>query len=238
VARVREALHGESVVHLTIINTPEDCVIGGEAAACERVLAKLGRERAAADRVRDGGALPRDRGDPRGVVRAASTARPGRCPGCATIRPVARRRSRASAGAAAAAITAQAVGVLDFPRMIEQAWADGVRVFLEHGPRGLCSGWIRRILGEREHVAVSLDAAGRDGVRQLAHAAAWLIAAGVAVDRTALDLALGTEAAAKASGRCCGSRRILQRWCLPALEVVVQRMPVAPTLVPVLEEVE
>ena len=53
--------------------------------------------------------------------------------------------------------------------MIEQAYADGVRVFVEHGPRGLCSGWIKRILGDRDHVAVPLDVAGRSGVRQLAN---------------------------------------------------------------------
>jgi acyl transferase domain-containing protein len=177
VARVREALHGESVVHLTIINTPEDCVIGGEAAACERVLAKLGRDRAVKIEYAMAAHCPEI-----GAIRAAWYAMHDRetweVPGVRHYSAGHAAAFRASSGAAAAGITAQAVGVLDFPRMIEQAWADGVRVFLEHGPRGLCSGWIRRILGEREHVAVSLDAAGRDGVRQLAHASAWLIAAG------------------------------------------------------------
>jgi acyl transferase domain-containing protein len=194
VARVREALQDEPLAHLTIINTPEDCVIGGEAGACERVIDRVGRER----------------GLPLGYEMMAH------CPEIEEIRaawyelhhratwavPGVRHYSAgrtgaftATAEAAAAAITAQALTTLDLPRMIEQAYADGVRVFVEHGPRGLCSGWIRRILGDREHVAVSLDAAGRDGVRQLANAAAGLIAAGVAVDRE------GAGAGARDGGR-------------------------------------
>ena len=35
--QVREV--GEPLAHLTIINTAEECVIGGESAACERVIA-------------------------------------------------------------------------------------------------------------------------------------------------------------------------------------------------------
>ena len=236
VERVREALRGESVVHLTIINTPEDCVIGGEAAACERVLAKLGRDRAVKIEYAMAAHCPEIE-----EIREAWYAMHDRetwaVPGVRHYSAGSATAFRASAGAAAAAITAQAVGVLDFPRMIERAWADGVRVFLEHGPRGLCSGWIRRILGEREHVAVSLDVAGRDGLRQLAHAAAWLIAGGVAVDRTALDLALGTEDK-KAVGAAVRVAAHSPAVVLPALEVVVQRMPIAPTLVPVLAEVE
>jgi hypothetical protein len=46
---------------------------------------------------------------------------------------------------------------VDFPRVIERAYADGVRVFVEHGPRAQCTGWIRQILAGREHVAVALD---------------------------------------------------------------------------------
>jgi acyl transferase domain-containing protein len=99
-----------------------------------------------------------------------------------------------TSAAAADAITGQAVDTLDFTRTVEQAWADGVRVFIEHGPRGLCSGWIRRILGERDHLVVSLDVAGRSGVRQVQNACAWLVAAGVPVNVGALDAALAAAA--------------------------------------------
>ncbi|MBV9108575.1 MAG: beta keto-acyl synthase, partial [Gemmatimonadetes bacterium] len=46
VEQVRAALEGEPLAHLTIVNAPDECVIGGEASACERVLARIGRERA------------------------------------------------------------------------------------------------------------------------------------------------------------------------------------------------
>jgi 3-hydroxymyristoyl/3-hydroxydecanoyl-(acyl carrier protein) dehydratase len=85
----------------------------------------------------------------------------------------------ATPDAAADAMTAQALGTVDFAATVERAWADGVRVFIEHGPRGLCSGWIRRILGNREHLAVAMD--GR-GVHQLANTVAELLAAGVPMD--------------------------------------------------------
>ena len=83
---------------------------------------------------------------------------------------------KATSEAAADAITGQALRTLDFARTVENAWSDGVRVFIEHGPRGLCTGWIDRILGDREHVVVSLDVARRSGVRQLLNASASLVA--------------------------------------------------------------
>jgi acyl transferase domain-containing protein len=182
---VKAALRDEPLAHLTIINTPEDCVIAGEAEACDRVVARLGRERSI----------------PLGYDMVAH------CPEVGEIRDAWWRlhhravtdmagirfytnatgtHFRPTPEAAADAITAQALATLDFPRTVEQAWKDGVRVFIEHGPRGLCSGWIRRILGDREHLAVPLDLAGRSGVRQLLNAAAALVAAGVPIDVTAL----------------------------------------------------
>ena len=77
------------------------------------------------------------------------------------------------------ALTGQARHTLDFPKVIEQAYADGVRVFLEHGPQGGCTSWIRRILGDRDHVAIALDLASVDGVRQALNAQAQLLAAGI-----------------------------------------------------------
>jgi acyl transferase domain-containing protein/3-hydroxymyristoyl/3-hydroxydecanoyl-(acyl carrier protein) dehydratase/1-acyl-sn-glycerol-3-phosphate acyltransferase len=192
-AEVQAALALEPLAHLTIINTAEDCVIGGEAAACARVVQRLGAQRTV----------------PLGYDMAAH------CPEVLEIRdawwqlhhravrdvPGVRFYTNATgqwfmptSANAADAITGQAVDTLDFTRTVEQAWADGVRVFIEHGPRGLCSGWIRRILGERDHLVVSLDVAGRSGVRQVQNACAWLVAAGVPVNVDALDAALAAAA--------------------------------------------
>ena len=77
------------------------------------------------------------------------------------------------------ALTNQAQHTLDFPAVIERAYADGVRIFLEHGPQGGSTSWIRRILGDRDHIAISLDLASVDGIRQALNAQAQLLAAGV-----------------------------------------------------------
>ena len=142
-----------------------------------------------------------------------------------------------TADAAADAITGQATRTLDFPRLVEQAWADGVRVFVEHGPRGLCSGWIKRILGERDHIAVPLDVQGRSGLRQAMNAAAWLLAAGVDVHARALEEALS---ASLPPPRAPGRRLTLAAHApaprLPAFEPRVEVMAPAPRLHPVLAD--
>ena len=60
-------------------------------------------------------------------------------------------------------ITAQAAGMIDFPRVVETAYADGARVFLEMGPGASCARLIGRILGD--HVAQAAGHAG-DAVEQ------------------------------------------------------------------------
>ena len=73
-----------------------------------------------------------------------------------------------------------------------------MRIFVEHGPRNVCSGWIRSILGERAHLAVALDRP-QHGVEQLLDAVAQLVAAGVAVDYRALNDALAAPSPQPAS---------------------------------------
>jgi 3-hydroxymyristoyl/3-hydroxydecanoyl-(acyl carrier protein) dehydratase/1-acyl-sn-glycerol-3-phosphate acyltransferase len=90
------------------------------------------------------------------------------------------------------AIMNQAHQTLDFREVVERAWADGVRVFVEHGPMSACSGWIRDVLGERasEAVVVPLDRKGR-GIETIFEATAALVAAGVPVDPSRLLERLG-----------------------------------------------
>lgn len=86
----------------------------------------------------------------------------------------------------AASIVANAMHGFDFTALIEQAWADGVRVFVEPGPQGSCTRMIGRILGNRPHLAVSACQRGQDGYVSLLSAAAKLHDSGRPVDLAAL----------------------------------------------------
>jgi len=188
VAEVQAALVGEEFAYLTMINAPADCLVAGQADACRRVVEKIGRHRcvenvgeiiahhpAVKSWEAEWRAIHHRETQPVPGVRFYSNARGG-----------AYRLDRESV---ADALTDQATSGVDFRRVVEAAWADGVRIFVEHGPRNVCSGWIRSILGEREHLVVALDRP-QNGVEQVVDAVAQLVAAGVAVDFRALNVAL------------------------------------------------
>lgn len=60
--------------------------------------------------------------------------------------------------AIAESLTLQALHGHHFPNLINRAYADGVRLFLEVGPGGAATRAIRAILGDRPHLAQSLAA--------------------------------------------------------------------------------
>ncbi|MDX2546222.1 beta-ketoacyl synthase N-terminal-like domain-containing protein [Streptomyces sp. WI04-05B] len=184
VDRVRAAIGDEPGVHLMVVNTPDSCVFGGEASGCLRVLDRLGTTQALHIPYQVAAHVPElaEIRDTWWRMHHLPTTDVGvRFYTCSTS-----RWYRASADAAADALTEQALGPIDFGRTVEQAWEDGVRVFVEHGPRSHCAGWIRRVLGDREHVAVSLDAPVGRGIGQLLRATVELVAAGVEADTDAL----------------------------------------------------
>jgi acyl transferase domain-containing protein/3-hydroxymyristoyl/3-hydroxydecanoyl-(acyl carrier protein) dehydratase len=228
--QVRATVADEPLVHLTIINTADECVIGGEETACARVAARLGNDRVLpleydiavhcpeVEEIRDAW-WRLHRRDTREVpsVRFYTNATGS------WFRP--------TPDSAADAITTQALGTLDFPRVIEQAYADGVRVFVEHGPRGLCTNWIRRILAGRDHVAVALDIGGRSGVWQAVYATAWLVAAGVKVNAQGLEQRLNqASTVSQSQGAHLNLSAHLGVLRLPAFETRMHVMERAPTL--------
>ena len=73
-----------------------------------------------------------------------------------------------------------------FEETIRRMYADGVRVFLEVGPRGTCSGFIDEILRGEEHVALAADSIHRAGLLQLMHVVGMLAALGGPVDPSLL----------------------------------------------------
>ncbi len=81
--------------------------------------------------------------------------------------------------------------------MVEAAYRDGVRAFVEVGPGNSCTRMIDAILGDRPHFARAAHAAKQDAVSQMLRLVAHLLAERLPVDLAAL---YGTET------KCVGHR--------------------------------
>ena len=185
---VRAALSGIARVHIAIINSDEDCLIAGDDAGCEQVVERIGRARCLRLQYPLAVHVPEVR-----QVEAAWRQLHRRT----THAP---RSGRLYSNAFACAYTAdtetcaraileQADRMLDLRPVVLQAWQDGVRVFIEHGPGGTFARTIRSILGEREALVVSLDRRGQ-GIENTLGAIAALIAAGVPTQHERLQALL------------------------------------------------
>ncbi len=183
-AALRAACSAEEGAYLLIINTPNEGVIGGRRSAVEAVVRRLGCPflplpdtatvhcpiaRLVADPYRELHRLPTT---PPSGVRFYSTAQA--------------RAYELDEDSAAEAILAQALDTIDFPAVVEAAYRDGVRIFVEIGPGGSCTRFVDDILGDRPHRARSACLPGADNVGSVLRVLALLIAEGVPVDLTAL----------------------------------------------------
>ncbi|MER5553625.1 beta-ketoacyl synthase N-terminal-like domain-containing protein [Streptomyces sp. NPDC002793] len=228
---VRRELADERAVHLMVINAPDVCVVGGEARACAAVVARIGTAHAIPVEY-DLAAHAPELSEVRDRWWKLHHRPTETVPGVRFYSGATTRSYIPTAEGAADAVTAQGVGTIDFAGTVERAWADGVRVFVEHGPRGLCTGWIKRILGDREHVAVALDAEDR-GLPQLHRAVAELVAAGVPVRTEALFEELRTAAQPQPDDTPALTVPAHREITLPSLERPAVIMPRAPRLAPV-----
>ncbi|MEC9071832.1 MAG: beta keto-acyl synthase, partial [Myxococcota bacterium] len=178
---VEQAIAEEPLVYLTVIHHYGDVVIGGETEACERVLDVLGRQRAmdlGLDMVVHCAPLA-PFADLWRQIHARET---HQVPDVRFYTNAGHRAYVPTRETAADAITQQALEPIDLPKTIEQAYADGVRVFIEHGPRATVTGAIRHVLEGRPHLVVALDPHEGAGLGQVARAVARLWAAGVTMD--------------------------------------------------------
>ncbi len=200
VDRIRAAVDRHERVYITLINSPSEAVIGGEREACRAVAEAVG-------------ATPHPLGYPMAV----------HCPEVGQVAeewldlhrrtthevPGVRFYTAADGGRfyqptrerAAQAILGQALTTVDFPALVRTAWDDGIRVFVEHGPRGLLGRWITATLraegiSDDEYLAVSFDRQGSPSTVQAAEAIAQLAVAGVELDLDAWNAAARPEAPA------------------------------------------
>ncbi len=181
---IKQALRPDKRVYLLIINSPNECVIGGLRddleAFCRRLaitwlpiegvtLAHCPATIPVSDAYRELHRLPVSAPD---GVRFYSAAWG--------------RAYEVTTESAAAAILAAVQQTLDFPRLVEKAYADGVRLFVEIGPGASCTRMIGAILGRQPHLARAVCVPRRHDFSQLLRTLAQLRVEGVPIDLSCL----------------------------------------------------
>lgn len=184
-------------VFLLIVNTPTQCVIGGDRQDVELLIRGLSANFVpfAAPSTVHCEVLRQVEPAYRALHWMRTTA-PRLAVPAGDSRPSARPidfystawgRSYALTSASAAdAIVAQAVGTLDFPQVIHRAYADGVRLFVEIGPGASCTRMIDEILDHQPHLAQSVTPATMNPIGAFLELLGSLITHRVPVDLSPL----------------------------------------------------
>ncbi len=79
---------------------------------------------------------------------------------------------------------------VDFPRLVNQVYNDGARIFIEVGPQKTCSRWIDKILQEKPHAAISINKRYQPDLHGVLKVIALLLSHRVDLDLSALYPAL------------------------------------------------
>lgn len=178
--KVRMALKGRKRVYLLIINTPNDCVIGGDRQETLKLAEDLGCI-----------LIP---------VRGVTTVH------CEVLSPVAKeyrdlhffpaenpenirfyssglgRSFAISSESIADSILVQASDTIDFPAVINRAYDDGVRIFIEPGPGNSCSRMIDSILAGKPHATLFMTKEGESEISTMLRMCANAFASGISFE--------------------------------------------------------
>ncbi|ABA22208.1 Beta-ketoacyl synthase [Trichormus variabilis ATCC 29413] len=182
--QVRDAIRNEPRVYLTQINTPEEVLIAGDPAACQRVIKTIGCNSFTApfDHVIHCQAMRSEYDE---FVQLNSL--PVQDIADITFYSAAEYQPiKLETGVVAKSLATGLSQELDFPKLVNRIYDDGAKIFIEAGPGSVCSRWIDKILEDKEHITVSLNRRGIDDHTSFVKALAKLVSHRVNVDLSPL----------------------------------------------------
>jgi len=174
----------EERCYLAIINTPDNVVIGGEPASCARIIEKLGGSAMSLGIVSAIHSEPAKREYDRMVAlySVETSSRIDLRLYSSSIYKSVPHKSKAIANSIARSFTEQ----LDFPKLINKMYEDGVRIFVEIGADRSCCTWIDRIMktekGSLPHICVPINGKGTEDHVSITRALAKLFSHRADVD--------------------------------------------------------
>jgi acyl transferase domain-containing protein/3-hydroxymyristoyl/3-hydroxydecanoyl-(acyl carrier protein) dehydratase len=166
--------------YLLIVNTPTECVIGGRAADVESLVEALGKRFTVLHGVtlahcEAGKPVEKD-------YRDLHTLPVAKLPKLKIYSGAWGRAYQLTTSNAAESITAGLLNTIDFPKVVETAYSEKVRAFIEVGPGNSCSRMISAILGTRPALVRSICVNRQDGPSNVLKALAALFAERFSVD--------------------------------------------------------
>ncbi len=180
VDRVREALVNEPHVYLTHINTPRQVVIGGDPTGCRRIIDRLkcSSLKAPFDYVLHCKAMESEYQSLYKIhTLPVRQVPPVKLYSAADDQPFTLTEPEL-----ARAVSRDLCSMLDFPRLVETAYADGARIFIELGAGSNCAKWIEEILRGKPFLSVSANRKGVDDATSILRVLARLASHQAAVD--------------------------------------------------------
>jgi PfaB family protein len=183
-SQVQEYLKNENRVYLTQINTPEEVLIAGDTAACQRVIKALGCNAFRAPFNHTIHCEPM-RSEYEEIVRV-NTLPSHNIPGIVFYSAAEYKPIPLESDVIARSLAKNLCQPLDFPRLVNRVYDDGARIFIEAGSGNICSRWIDKILENKEHITVSLNRRGIDDHAFLIKALAKLLSHQVSLDLSPL----------------------------------------------------
>jgi PfaB family protein len=179
--RVYAAMQGEPRVYLTHTNTPRQVVIGGDPEACQRVIQLLhcAHLQAPFNHALHNEAMRSEMDALIDLHRSPVVTIPqARLYSAADYQPMDIEEQ-----AVAHKIGHMLCSHLDFPRLVEQVYASGVRVFIELGAGSNCAKWVDECLQGKLHASIGINRRGVDDLTSVMRVLAKLCA-----HRTKVDL--------------------------------------------------
>lgn len=186
VIAVEKAIETLPHTDITIIYSDDDCIIGGPAAQCTSLIEQLGSVRGTVMNQHLIVHTPtlQPYADTWRAVHTRPTANH------ADVRVYSHGEHQSyqpTQKNIADQLTRQALQTIDFRKIVEQAYADGVRTFIEIGPRDTLTSSVHKILGTRAYRAYASDCIDQSDTYQFAQLVAALYADGYPIDIAALS---------------------------------------------------
>ncbi|MDB5755495.1 MAG: erythronolide synthase, partial [Massilia sp.] len=176
------ARHGLAV-RVANLNAPDQTIIAGTADAVEAAMAPLAQEGMRVKRLAVGTAFHCDHMAAVGKALGAELAKVAfGAPRIPVYSNLTAARYPADGDEVRAVLARHIAEPVRFAEQIDALYQAGARVFIECGPGLVLTGLTARILGNRPHTLLSIDAPGRDGWVQLAQLLSQAVAAGLALN--------------------------------------------------------